>query len=183
MTLLLIFTQGRPCCLPLPFNQDNTLTIGRGHLQAVALDRRLSRKHALIEIKHDRWMVRDLGSRNGTWVDRRWLEGPYLGRAPSVIRCGDSLFVPECEHTGLTPDQTALVVFHVLSGGRVYAAPSLIEECLLRPWPGGRPELEDEVRAAAECATLTGGSAVFAEHLARRAGRRLARIDTPRTPL
>ena len=128
-------------------------------------------------------MVRDLGSRNGTWVDRRWLEGPYLGSAPTVIRCGDSLFVPDTESgpSGLTADQTALTVFRVLRSGRptVIAAPSLIEECLLRSWPGGQRELEVEVRAAGECATLSGGSVVFAEHLARRAGRRIGRIDTP----
>jgi hypothetical protein len=181
--LLLVYTQGKPCRIPLPFNDEGAIVIGRTHLQLLAPDRRLSRQHAIVEVKQDRWMVRDLGSRNGTWVDRRWLEGPYLGSAPTVIRCGDSLFVPDTGDAcaGMTADQTALAVFVVLRTGRpaVIAAPSLIEECLLRSWPGGRRELELEVRAAGECATLSGGNIVFAEHLARRAGRRIGQVDTP----
>jgi hypothetical protein len=170
--LLLIYTQGQPCRVPLPFTEEDSLVLGRAHLQLVTMDRRISRQHALVEVKQDRWMVNDLGSRNGTRVDRRWLEGPYLGRAPSVIRCGNSLFVP-CREPGrsdLAADETAWAVCEVLRRGRpcMLAAPSLIEECLLRSWPGGRRELELEVCAAGACATLSGGNIVLAEHLARR---------------
>jgi hypothetical protein len=170
--LLLIYTHGHPCRVALPFSEE--LVIGRAHLQSLAMDPRVSRQHTVVEVRRGRWMVRDLGSRNGTRVDRRRLEGPYLGRAPSVIRCGDSLFVPDGEpgRSDLPGDETALTVYEVLRSGRpgMLAAPSLIEECLLRSWPGGRRELELEVRAAGECATLSGGNMVFAEHLHRRAG-------------
>src|SRR6185295_5907280 len=57
-------------------------------------DGRVSRSHAVVERAGARWLVTDLGSQNGTFVDGERI----LPRAPTpvarVVRVGDTLVVP-----------------------------------------------------------------------------------------
>ncbi len=67
-------------------SRDNTL--GRAQDASVVLaDRLASRIHAAIRFEDGRWMIRDLGSRNGTWVDGGQIAAQPLTDG-AVIRIG-----------------------------------------------------------------------------------------------
>ena len=64
-----------------------TVTIGRaGTNQIVIKDERTSRQHAEIFITRGAWTLRDLDSRNGTFVGERQIRGDYTLQAGDVIR-------------------------------------------------------------------------------------------------
>lgn len=72
------------------------VTLGRGMTGLPGgelLDPRMSRDHAKIHRERGRWMVTDLGSRNGTRVDGRRLEGTAVLEPGTVLRLGSCLFV------------------------------------------------------------------------------------------
>src|SRR6478609_539509 len=64
-----------------------TVTIGRaGTNQIVIKDERSSRQHAEIFLTRGAWTLRDLDSRNGTFVGERQIRGDYSMQAGDVIR-------------------------------------------------------------------------------------------------
>lgn len=66
------------------------ITIGRANSSHVVLsDPLVSRAHAVVERIGEQWLIRDLGSRNGTYVN-----GMRVGRATS-LRAGDVVQVAE----------------------------------------------------------------------------------------
>lgn len=70
---------------------DNTL--GRAQDASVVLaDRLASRIHAAVRFDGGRWMIRDLGSRNGTWVDGAQIAAQPLTDG-AVIRIGTAELV------------------------------------------------------------------------------------------
>lgn len=70
---------------------DVTLTVGRHALNDLVIDRpRISGRHAAIEWTGQRWRVRDLGSRNGTSVNKRRIRAPKDIREGDVIRFAGS---------------------------------------------------------------------------------------------
>ena len=91
--VIVVFSGGAPCARPMAL-ATGPLELGRGDVSAGKLDDgRVSRRHAQIAFEDGRWVVTDLGSQNGTFVD-----GQPIGRAPTLaqrlIRVGDSLLVP-----------------------------------------------------------------------------------------
>ena len=54
-------------------------------------DTYVSRHHCWVEQQQGRWHVRDLGSRNGTWVNGERVAGPTALDAGSVIKVGRTL--------------------------------------------------------------------------------------------
>jgi transcriptional regulator of acetoin/glycerol metabolism len=74
--------------LPVP---SSGLVVGRAPLPA---DPRLSREHAAISRTADGWRIRDLDSRNGTFVDGHAVHGTVTVPAPRVVRLADSIFIP-----------------------------------------------------------------------------------------
>src|SRR5256885_14227946 len=59
-----------------------TVTIGRaGTNQIVIKDERTSRQHAEIFVTRGAWTLRDLDSRNGTFVGERQIRGDYILQA------------------------------------------------------------------------------------------------------
>ena len=82
--------------LYLPFSvEKRPLTVGRaGDLESVLTDERLSRHHAEISVVDGQWVVRDLGSRNGTFVDGHRVEGEVRVSALRVVRAAGTLIVP-----------------------------------------------------------------------------------------
>jgi hypothetical protein len=88
--LTMIFTDRKPCLDVLPL-ADGPLVLGRQfHPSPWSMDPCLSRMHA--ELSHDgkRWVVRDLDSRNGTFVDGAPVRGTFQGGA-RVLRLGGSV--------------------------------------------------------------------------------------------
>ena len=47
------------------------VVIGRSDADVVVEDEEVSRRHAVLEIREDRYVLKDLGSTNGTFVDER----------------------------------------------------------------------------------------------------------------
>lgn len=64
-----------------------TLTVGRHAANDLTLDNpRISSWHAVVEWRDDRWQVRDLGSSNGTSVNKRRVRGSTSIKTDDVIR-------------------------------------------------------------------------------------------------
>ena len=84
------------------------VTIGQASTNDVplAFDRTASRVHCVIELVASRWCVRDLSSRNGTFVngERIWGEQPLRGG--DEIRIGTVRFVVRLEDAGFRGDET-----------------------------------------------------------------------------
>jgi predicted component of type VI protein secretion system len=71
------------------------VVIGRSPLSDVALaaDAQVSRTHAVLERIADRWILRDVDSRNGTFVNGERVRGPVRLRPGDEIRIGKSALV------------------------------------------------------------------------------------------
>jgi hypothetical protein len=108
-------------------------TIGRNHEgELVVLAGSVSREHAQLEKKDSGWTVRDLGSRNGTFVDGARVQGrtPLPGR--HVLKIGDVAlwFLAEVQHEPIQPPSMATAS---VGGGlvRFQIAPGKVELCLV----------------------------------------------------
>jgi len=88
----LLFSDGPRCaCASLA---DGRVRIGRDDpLGATLTDEKLSRHHAEVTIRRDAFVVRDLGSRNGTSVDGELVRGEVTVRAGAVVRAGGTVLV------------------------------------------------------------------------------------------
>lgn len=83
LRLRILLPDGRP--LEREFDQGSIL-IGRSSKADLSLpDRSLSREHARIYKSDEGWMVEDLGSRNGTFINGQPV------RVPSALQMGDAL--------------------------------------------------------------------------------------------
>jgi adenylate cyclase len=84
MARVVIITEGDA---PREVELRPTNSIGRHPSQYIQLlDRLVSKEHAIIEARGDIWVIRDLGSRNGTFVNRRLVEGEAgLDNADEVL--------------------------------------------------------------------------------------------------
>jgi DNA-binding NtrC family response regulator len=63
-------------------------------------DERMSREHASVRFERGHWVVADLGSRNGTFVNAQRIAGEVRRRGDTVVRCGHSVFVLLGDATG-----------------------------------------------------------------------------------
>jgi transcriptional regulator of acetoin/glycerol metabolism len=92
--LLLVFSERQPRLSPVPLT-DAQVVLGRGEHGGVALtDTRISRQHAAVRLDGARFEVRDLGGRNGTFIDGEPAAPQVWTVAHALIRMGDSLFLP-----------------------------------------------------------------------------------------
>ena len=66
------------------------------------IDEKVSREHCLFEPQGTNVVVRDLGSRNGTWVNGERLHGPHVLAANDTVGIGETLVV-------FSPDVEALL--------------------------------------------------------------------------
>jgi DNA-binding NtrC family response regulator len=92
--LIVVFSGSSAMSLVLPLG-DQPVVIGRagqagGHLP----DDRLSRSHCSIALSPSGWSVRDLGSRNGTFVDGEGLEGERVFASLRIVRAADTIVLP-----------------------------------------------------------------------------------------
>jgi hypothetical protein len=87
MSMELVIEHGATQGERFPISQQR-FTIGRGRQCDVILpDTRVSQCHTEIRWQDGAWVVYDLNSANGTWINRRRLNGPYQ------LRPGDQLGV------------------------------------------------------------------------------------------
>jgi hypothetical protein len=88
--------------------QGDGITIGQAPTNDVPLpfDRTVSRVHCLLERVASRWCVRDLSSRNGTFLngERIWGEVPL--HSGDEIRVGSVRFVARLDDAGVHDDET-----------------------------------------------------------------------------
>ena len=67
---------------------DDRTTLGKGRADVVIGDRTVSRLHAAVERVTGGWVIQDLGSRNGTFVNGARLSGPRALHTGDEIRIG-----------------------------------------------------------------------------------------------
>lgn len=92
--LVAVLLAGQPVCAALPLVED-AIELGRGaDFGPLRLDDNwMSRHHATVRIKDGRWVVRDLGSRNGTHLDGAPVDREQRVDQAVVVRTGASLFL------------------------------------------------------------------------------------------
>lgn len=77
-----------------PLSAKGTVFGRAPDVDVVLDDDGISRVHAMIMQEEDRWVVRDLGSTNGTFVaERRVGETPLMLREGDRIRCGSDILI------------------------------------------------------------------------------------------
>lgn len=88
-----VLFSGVPRFLPMVIDARG-VGIGRDEpIGALLGDERLSRRHAEIIGSSDAFVVRDLGSRNGTQVDGERIERELRITPPAVLRCGGTVIL------------------------------------------------------------------------------------------
>jgi transcriptional regulator with PAS, ATPase and Fis domain len=86
-----VFSAGKVSCAAVPL-KDGEVGLGRG--SGGVEDPLMSRRHARISFDGTCWSVEDLGSTNGTWVDRDAVRGEVRRSNIRAIRAGASVFLP-----------------------------------------------------------------------------------------
>jgi hypothetical protein len=88
--------------------QGDGITIGQISTNDVPLpfDRTVSRVHCILERVAARWCVRDLSSRNGTFVNGERIWGQLPLRTGDEIRVGSVRFVARLDDAGAQGDET-----------------------------------------------------------------------------
>jgi hypothetical protein len=108
-------------------------TIGRNHDgELVILASSVSREHAELIRKDTGWTIRDLGSRNGTFVDGAKIQGRVSLPERSLVKIGDVLvwFLADVVHDPAPPPSMATAT---AGGGlvRFNINPGSVELCLV----------------------------------------------------
>jgi DNA-binding NtrC family response regulator len=111
--LAVVHCQGRAVLRRIPL-QAGRAVIGRLETEDDAM---VSREHVEVRLVGGVWYVRDLGSRNGTWLDGKRLTGERAGARPTVIRIGQTLLLASDDVSRL-PD-SGLLPEHDLVAGRL----------------------------------------------------------------
>jgi len=97
---------------------NQPVAVGRDETADVLIpDDTLSRRHFLIWREGESFLIRDLGSQNGTWVDGQRAQGTKLSHNVCVV-AGRTVFM-FCEHhlhAGAAPSETAIVLPAALAG-------------------------------------------------------------------
>jgi hypothetical protein len=72
--------------------EGDQLTIGRDSSNAVAInDPEVSRKHSRLSFQGGKYVLEDLGSTNGTFVNGQRLAGPIVLKAGDVVSLGEQI--------------------------------------------------------------------------------------------
>lgn len=70
-----------------------TVVIGRGtECDVVIKDVKASRRHCQLTRKEDGFVLEDLGSRNGTYVNGERIAAPVLLKTSQTFKIGDTIF-------------------------------------------------------------------------------------------
>jgi pSer/pThr/pTyr-binding forkhead associated (FHA) protein len=103
-----------------PLEGDEVI-IGRGEDNGIVFNvAEVSRTHAVLSRSEEGYMIKDLGSTNGTFVDKKKVGGKYLLKPGDTIMLGDAIYL-------------------------TYQADIDPEETLVAPRPDDKPETEATV--------------------------------------
>ena len=88
--------------------EGDQLTIGRDSSNGVTInDAEVSRKHARLTFQGGKYVLEDLGSTNGTFVNGQRLAGPVVLKAGDVVSLGEQIVLM---YDALTVDAGATVI-------------------------------------------------------------------------
>lgn len=106
--LLVVFSEGKPLYHPVITKRDATLTLGREGIGGMPVtDGKVSTRHVEVSWRgHEGFTVRDLESRNGTFLDGARVKGAVTGSARGVLRLGQTLVL-------LVPDLSRFITGQV----------------------------------------------------------------------
>jgi transcriptional regulator with AAA-type ATPase domain len=91
--LVLVFAAAQPMMRVVELPKGG-ITLGRDDVGPLPLpDERASRQHAQVSHSSGRFVVRDLGSRNGTWLGGRRLAPEGVASGDAVLRLGQSVLL------------------------------------------------------------------------------------------
>lgn len=91
--LSLLVTGGPLTGTLLPLHGGQTVTIGRSPASTLVLDDKYaSGNHASLTLQGDSWVLTDLGSTNGTFVDQERLSAPVVLVPGISVRVGQTTF-------------------------------------------------------------------------------------------
>jgi hypothetical protein len=107
MNLQLVALQGPLSGRIIPLNQP-ALTFGRSPDCTVVVESaRTSRRHAEISYSQGNWLIRDLGSANGTLVNQQPISQAWLQPGDQIL-IGDSLFMVQAVAAAPSPQPVAV---------------------------------------------------------------------------
>lgn len=85
--------EGKPPQMLATLERRDTIVIGRDvTCDLVVDDTRASRRHCRLTRSPEGFVLEDLGSRNGTLVEGRPIQGPVVLKANQVFRVGGTVF-------------------------------------------------------------------------------------------
>ena len=119
--LLLVFSAGKPLwgILPIPLPAAG-LDLGRDLVAPLVDDPRISRSHARVEVRENRFIATDLGSRNGTAADGEPVAPQTSRPFGRCLRIGNTLLLP-------TADINPLRTLHPSVQGTMVLGPRLLQ--------------------------------------------------------
>lgn len=115
--VVVVFSAGKALVRPIALARGQVV-LGRNDATGMLDDERVSREHSELRFDGNRWTVKDLGSRNGTWVDGEQVKGAVAFDGPSVLRMGSTLCL-------FTEDVRPYIGEAVTVTGDVVAGPAL----------------------------------------------------------
>jgi pSer/pThr/pTyr-binding forkhead associated (FHA) protein len=125
---------------------QDELTIGRDIGNRIVInDPEVSRKHARLTLQTGAYVIEDLGSTNGTFVNSQRLIGPHMLRPGETIMLGEKISL-EYEILGFDPNAT------LVSGSGPQAAPASPETFRVEPdfgYPQAAPPPPESVQQPA----------------------------------
>lgn len=87
-----------------PLEADEII-IGRGEENEIVFNiAEVSRTHAILTKAEEGFMIKDLGSTNGTFVDKKKIGGKYLLKPGDTVMLGDAIYMTY--QADLDPDET-----------------------------------------------------------------------------
>lgn len=99
--------------------EGDQLTIGRDSSNAVAInDAEISRKHARLTFQGGKYVIEDLGSTNGTFINGQRLSGPFVLKSGDVVSFGEQIVLM---YDAMSGDPGATIASPRKSPGRVAA--------------------------------------------------------------
>lgn len=96
--VLVIFSSRAPQYRPVVIPREGVLTLGREDMGGIPVpDEKVSRQHAEVSFAGGQFTVKDLGSRNGTFIDGLKMEGALKAKSGAVVRLAQTVMVLEAD--------------------------------------------------------------------------------------